>query len=342
MADVIICRTAAYAKYDVREHVPAKILAMGPALQPTEAVEGGPIVSEYFTALADPGYWSDVDRLALGKSMHSWLPATMLRALLRASEIAAGRPLLVSAEDGAQPAAVPAIERALAAWLVATVGRVGVAAEALDLQEFTYFVVSGAHRAGALRKVLHARAPEKRFANIADVGAGIGMIPLLLAADPAMAIRSVCLVEPSGKFVQPGETLWTLAAGPDLAFEFQQSSAEAAVLPGGRDLIFFGQCFYLIEESRRSEVVAQVSRALADGGQLIVNEAVRSDPATADPEWDKRYPNCLRLPQLIEELSTIGEVSVLRRGSDWQRPEDPRSLSAAEIGFDSFFAVSRS
>jgi SAM-dependent methyltransferase len=341
MTDVMICRSAPYAKFDVREHVPGKILAIWPASGPADATESGVAVSEFLPALADPGYWSDVDCLVPGKSLHQWLPPVLQRSLLRAGEVAAGRPLRGSPDDMAQTAAPQPIEDALATWLVATVRDIDGGALPLAFSELRYLVVSGGYRSAALAKVLHAIAPGKRFANIADVGAGIGMIPLLLSAEPAIAVRSVCLVEPRADYVQTGRALWSRAAGPGLSVEFQQNSAEAAILGDGRDAIFFGQCFYLIKESQRNDVVARVSQALAADGSLIVNEAVRSDPGAPDPQWDARNPKILRLPELVDALSAIGEVSVLRHGSDWQQPEDPRALSASEIGFDSFFAVGR-
>lgn len=341
MTQAMICRSAAYAKFDMRGHAPEKILAIWPAAPGAAVTEDdGAEVAEYFPALADPGYWAGIEQLTLGKSMHGWLPPVLLRALVRAGEIAAGRPLDAGHSD--QPAATAAIERALAIWLAETVSRLGRGGpEPLDFNEFRYLVASGGHRAGALVKVLQALAPDKPFASVADVGTGLGMIPLLLAAEPALAVRSVCLIERRAKYVRPGEALWRLAHGPDLSFEYQESRAEVAALGAARDLIFFGQCFYLIEQSQRSDMVAAVSRALAEGGYLIVNDAVRPAPAAPDPDWDRRYPDCLTLPELIEELSKIGGVSVVRRTSDWQEPEDPRSLGAAEIGLDSFFVARR-
>jgi SAM-dependent methyltransferase len=337
MTEVMICRSAAYAKYDAREHVPERILAMGPVSEPAPA-SGGPVVSEYFRTLADAGYWSDVDRLTLGNSMHPWLPPALLRALLRAGEVAAGRPLRTAA-DGQSPVA-PTIEAAVGSWLVAASEQ--VRDDPKGLVELTYLVASGGYRSEALRKVLRALAPGKRFANITDIGAGVGFVPLLLAAaDEPVGVRSVSLVEPHEKYLDWGQQLWTQAARPPLSFEFQHSLAENAVLAGGQDLIFFGQCFYLIPENGRGDVLAKVSEALAAGGYLIVNEATRSDPAEPHAEWDERYPNCLSLPRLVEQLSAIGTVGVLRQHSGWQQLEDPRSLSALEIGLDSFYAVRR-
>lgn len=339
MTEVMICRSAAYAKYDAREHVPGKILAMGPVSEPATADGGGPVVSEYFPALADPGYWSDVDRLTLGKSMQPWLPSSLLGSLLRAGEVAAGRSLRTAEETGQSPAS-QTTERAVAGWVVATSR--SVRDDPKGLQELSYLVVSGGYRSEALRKVLRALDPGKRFAAITDIGAGLGFIPLLLAAaEPPVGVRSVSLVEPNEKYLNWGRELWSQAAQPSLAVEFQHRSAEAAVLTRERDLIFFGQCFYLIPESGRADVLTRVSEALASGGYLIVNEAARSDPAKPDAEWDNRYPTCLTLPRLVEHLSAIGAVGVLRQHSDWQQLEDPRSLSAVEIGLDSFYAVRR-
>lgn len=338
MAEVMICRSAASAKYDTREHVPGKILAMGPVSEPVP-VGGDPVVAEYFRALGERGYWSDVDRLTLGNSMYPWLPPSLLRSLLGAGELAAGRPLGTAEAAGQSPAAPP-IERAVASWLVATAG--SVRDDPKGLGELTYLVASGGYRSAALRKVLGALAQGKRFADISDIGAGVGFVPLLLAAaEPLVGVRSVCLVEPHEKFLDWGEALWSRAAQPPLSFEFQHRSAETAVLAGGRDLIFFGQCFYLIPEDRRADVLARVSQALGAGGYLIVNEATRSDPAIPDAQWDERYPSCLTLPRLVEQLSAIGPVGVLRQHSDWQLLEDPRSLSAVELGLDSFYVVRR-
>lgn len=337
MTEVMICRSAAYAKYDTREHLPGKILAMGPVSEP--APTDSPIASEYFRALGDPGYWRDVDRLMLGKSMHPWLPTSLLRSLVQAGEVAAGRPL-GTGQDAGQSAAAQPIESALANWLVATSSC--VRNDAKGLAELTYLVASGGYRSEALRKVLCALASGKRFAAITDIGAGIGFVPLLLAAaETPVGVRSVCLVEPNEKYVDWGQQLWSLAAAPPVAFEFQHSTAETAVLAGGQDLIFFGQCFHLVGENRRSDVLARVSQSLSPGGYLIVNEATRSDPAAPDAQWDNRYPICLTLPRLVDHLSAVGAVSVLRHHSDWQQMEDPRSLSAVDIGLDSFYAVSR-
>jgi predicted O-methyltransferase YrrM len=338
MTEVMICRSAAYAKYDARGPGPAKILAMGPVSEPAGGGSGLP-VAEYFRALADPGYWSEVDRLTLGKSMHPWQPPALLRSLLRAGEIAAGRSLGTAGEVG-QSATAPRIERAVASWLVATSG--DVREDPKGLVELTYLAVSGGYRSAALRKVLRTLAPAKRFANITDIGAGVGFVPLLLAAgEPSVGLRSVCLVEPYERYLGWGRQLWSEAAQPPLTFEFQHNSAETAVLAGGRDLIFFGQCFYLIGESRRTDVLARVSEALDTGGYVIVNEAARSDPAKPDAHWDDRYPDCITLPRLVEQLSAIGSVSLLRQRSDWQEMEDPLSLSAVEIGLDSFYVVTR-
>ncbi len=322
---------------------PAKILVFGPLAAAAAAAGGGlSDAQQFFVALGNSDYWSDVDELRLGRSLDQWLPPVLLQALAAAAEQAAGRPLGRGGDspggDGAEDGTV---ERALAGWLATTTAAIHAGGDGLTFKELEYFIVSGANRAAALIKVIDSVVPGRPLPRVTDVGAGVGLIPLLLAAEPRLGLRTVALVEPSERYVSGGQALWSLAAGPDLGFEYQQSPAESGRLSKGQDLVFFGQCFFRIEHGRRTDVVARVREALAPGGCLIVNEIVRSDPAAPEPEWDQRYPACIPAPELVEILSGCGQVALLRRASRWQEREAPGPLKASEIGADSFFVVIR-
>jgi hypothetical protein len=86
--------------------------------------------------------------------------------------------------------------------------------------------------------------------------------------------------------------------------------------------------------------LARVKASLAPCGYLIVNEIVRSEPSAPDLEWDKRYPTCLPLSEIIAILSDCGKVGVMRRASSWRTADNPALFTAVEIGSDSFFVVS--
>lgn len=227
----------------------------------------------------------------------------------------------------------------LAQWLKAewSLAAAGPKAGEMSAQELTYFIVSGAQRALALKQVI-ATAAEREPASILDVGAGIGFISFLAALSGKAPVQHACAVDVARKYKAPAERLW--AAAPEIAFAFEPSGAETFQPAHTYDVVLICQCIFRFPASQRAEIFKRLMEALSPGGLLIINEILRSGEGS-DEDWNAKYPSCVPQSELLAGLAPLGTPELYLRSSGWKDPVDPSPVSAREWASNSFLVLRR-
>lgn len=293
----------------------------------------------FLPLVGHPEGWRDVDQLVVGQSLSTTIPRYLLRAFVTLAELAAGRSLEAEGDQGSEGGIKEWLSPTLATWLMDVARKLEEGGKGVTLGELEYFLLSGCIRAKALLKVIDRVAPGCKLYKWADIGTGIGFIPLVVAASEGLEVREVSLVEPVEKFALCGQDLWRSVSKHGVNFEFRTCNAEEVALEREQDLIFLGQCFFRISPQRRKDVIKKLSGTLSPIGKVVLNEIVRSVEGSSDPEWDERYAKCLRVDELVEAFGDFGPMRVLRRKSDWQKLEVVDGLRGVDMSSDSFFVA---
>ncbi|HEX2593221.1 MAG TPA: hypothetical protein VHL34_17095, partial [Rhizomicrobium sp.] len=228
-------------------------------------------------------------------------------------------------------------EAALASWILGQAEAATQSSGAIGQGELSYFLASGGNRSLGLTKLLR-RLSKQRIGTLVEHGAGIGLIPWLVANEADMEIGRVLLVEPQQRYTTAATALWSPAAeGSTAEMEWADSVSEDYAYTGPVDVVLFCHSMFRMNRAQRQGMLELAWAALRPGGLLIVNEVVRE--AAEDTAIG---PDIVALPDLIAQM-TFGEKapSVFRSDTDWRRAESPSRLSPSEIGSTSFFVAEK-
>lgn len=295
-------------------------------------------VKTLFSVLKSPPSTVERFQIELGASLET-VDKVVAEALVASLELPLSSEALCAnaTSDGGCPTVVSDEAKGLGKWLASEVLGASVQegnTPEVSEKELAYFVASGSYRAYALKKVLRRFMDSTTFRTMTDVGAGIGLISWLVAADPQFDVGVVTLVEPLARYDAATRRLWGLRAAATAVHQ-TRSKAEEYISAEAQDLFIFCHCLFRMVPEHRRGVMRNAWEALRPGGLLVVNEVVQRPSIGANSTPGV----ALTLPELLELFHDFREPDVFVRRDGWSTPHDTMAITAAELGSDSFFVV---
>lgn len=165
----------------------------------------------------------------------------------------------------------------LAAWLRSAWVAADWTGDAWSRSTIQYFATSSTIRATRINAALSGMTPPA--GRIADLGAGIGSLSLLLRQIAPERYTSADLVEPLVAYAERAGDLWRIVAGEDIArvhavrAEEYRPSDEIAVA-------VLAQMLYRVDQAEIAPLLDRLWAAVVPGGALVINEIMDQEVAT--------------------------------------------------------------
>lgn len=281
---------------------------------------------DFLALIADSTPWPARD-VVFGSSITRDLHPVVVEAMARiVRDCLPGRMRVLDGRDAARAEIADAGPMAahLAEWIVKRARAARDGDPSLTPEELSYFIASSGLRVRGIANLIEAMGPPE-VETIVDHGAGIALMPWLLASGPKKIAHAV-LVEPTGRYFEPMQELWS-RPGDLPRWERAATVSEEFRYAGPADVIMFCQTLVRIDPERRAQVLNQAWNALRPGGLLLVNEILTDDEASSDDKV-----RLVNRADLVATMSWRGPPDLFRADGEWRRAEDPLLPSVKEIG----------